>query len=54
MIAQVFLPGVLQDQIEKEARTTFPRECCGLVEGVHDEQGPGHYRLAHGDVRGRV
>jgi proteasome lid subunit RPN8/RPN11 len=38
MIAQVFLPGLLQDHIEKEARDAFPRECCGLVEGVGDEQ----------------
>jgi proteasome lid subunit RPN8/RPN11 len=38
MIAQVFLAGPLQDQIEKEARAAFPRECCGLAEGVREEQ----------------
>jgi proteasome lid subunit RPN8/RPN11 len=28
------LPAALAAQVEKEARAAFPRECCGLVEGV--------------------
>ena len=28
------LPAALKAQIEAEAKTAFPRECCGLIEGV--------------------
>ena len=31
---KLFLPGVLRARIESEARASFPRECCGLIEGV--------------------
>ena len=36
-------PG-LRAQIESEARAAFPRECCGLIEGVRD--GGGFHALA--------
>jgi proteasome lid subunit RPN8/RPN11 len=39
MIERLVLPDPLRDQIEQAARAAFPRECCGLVEGVRDEQG---------------
>jgi proteasome lid subunit RPN8/RPN11 len=29
------LPNHLRDQLVAEAQATFPRECCGLIEGVH-------------------
>ena len=28
------LPHALRDQLTAEARSTYPRECCGLIEGV--------------------
>jgi proteasome lid subunit RPN8/RPN11 len=34
MIATLILPPALRVQIETEARAAFPRECCGLMEGV--------------------
>lgn len=30
------LPPALAAQIEDEARAAFPRECCGLIEGVRE------------------
>jgi proteasome lid subunit RPN8/RPN11 len=30
----LILGGGLRAQIETQARATFPRECCGLVEGI--------------------
>lgn len=30
----LLLPSSLKEQIEAEARAAFPRECCGLIEGV--------------------
>jgi proteasome lid subunit RPN8/RPN11 len=30
----LILPSALRGQIEGEARAAFPRECCGLIEGV--------------------
>lgn len=33
---KLFLPEALRARIESEARATFPRECCGLIEGIHD------------------
>jgi len=32
------LPSALTAQIEREARAAFPRECCGLIEGVRAEE----------------
>ncbi len=32
----VTLPRELVAQIEREAHDAFPRECCGLIEGVRD------------------
>lgn len=29
----LILTGVLREQIAREARVAFPRECCGLIEG---------------------
>ena len=33
---KLILPAELQGRIEEEARAAFPRECCGLIEGVRD------------------
>jgi proteasome lid subunit RPN8/RPN11 len=33
MTAALFLAAVLREQLEREARAAFPRECCGLIEG---------------------
>ncbi|HWF65366.1 MAG TPA: M67 family metallopeptidase [Rhizomicrobium sp.] len=33
---KLVLPAALQRRIEVEARAAFPRECCGLIEGVRD------------------
>lgn len=30
----LILPQALQAQIEAEAKSAYPRECCGLIEGV--------------------
>lgn len=32
----LFLPAALRARIEEEARRAFPRECCGLIEGVRE------------------
>ena len=32
----LFLPPSLQDAITADARAAFPRECCGLIEGVRE------------------
>jgi proteasome lid subunit RPN8/RPN11 len=34
MIAALVLPPALRAHIEDAARTAFPRECCGLMEGL--------------------
>jgi proteasome lid subunit RPN8/RPN11 len=34
MLAALILPQVQRDQLAQEARAAFPRECCGLIEGV--------------------
>ena len=34
----LILPSALCAQIEGEARAVFPRECCGLIEGVRNGQ----------------
>lgn len=36
MTKTLVLPQVLQRRIMDEARAAFPRECCGLLEGVRD------------------
>ena len=36
MTAAVFLTDALRDRIAREARATFPRECCGLMEGERE------------------
>jgi proteasome lid subunit RPN8/RPN11 len=33
---KLVLPESLRARIEEEARAFFPRECCGLIEGVQD------------------
>ena len=33
---KLILPAELRGRIEDEARASFPRECCGLIEGVRD------------------
>ena len=35
----VTLPGELRARILREAADAVPRECCGLLEGLHDEDG---------------
>ncbi len=30
----ITLPEILHDQLRAEARAAYPRECCGLIEGV--------------------
>lgn len=37
MIARVVLSPGLKAQMEREARAAFPRECCGLIEGMVEE-----------------
>jgi proteasome lid subunit RPN8/RPN11 len=34
VISSLELPANLRVQLEQEARRAFPRECCGLLEGV--------------------
>lgn len=36
MIATLILASGLRVQLEREARAAFPRECCGLIEGVRE------------------
>lgn len=36
MIRSVALSHALREQIGEEARAAFPRECCGLLEGVRE------------------
>ncbi|MDE2163285.1 MAG: M67 family metallopeptidase [Alphaproteobacteria bacterium] len=36
MITMLILPEPLRAQLAAEARAAFPRECCGLIEGVRD------------------
>ena len=31
---KILLPPELRSRIEREARASFPRECCGLIEGT--------------------
>jgi proteasome lid subunit RPN8/RPN11 len=35
-MAALILPGAIRAQLFDEARAAFPRECCGLIEGVRD------------------
>lgn len=37
MIGTLILPDALLAQIESQARVAFPRECCGLIEGVEQD-----------------
>jgi desampylase len=37
-ISQLILPASLHAQLIDEARRAFPRECCGLIEGVRGEK----------------
>lgn len=39
MIRTLVLPYALRAQIGHEARAAFPRECCGLIEGLVDPDG---------------
>lgn len=39
MTARLVLPTRLRAQLEAEARLTFPRECCGLIEGLREGDG---------------
>ena len=34
-MSTLLLDSSQRSQIEREARAAFPRECCGLIEGVH-------------------
>ena len=34
----LLLPADLRARIEQAARAAFPRECCGLIEGVREEK----------------
>jgi proteasome lid subunit RPN8/RPN11 len=34
-VSTLLLDSAQRSQIEREARAAFPRECCGLIEGVH-------------------
>jgi proteasome lid subunit RPN8/RPN11 len=34
MIARLILPEDLRTQLVREAERSFPRECCGLIEGI--------------------
>ena len=38
MIVRVLLRDAFRDRIVREARDAVPRECCGLLEGVVDEE----------------
>ena len=40
-MTRVALPEVLRARLLEEARAVFPRECCGLVEGLRFESAPG-------------
>jgi proteasome lid subunit RPN8/RPN11 len=36
--SNLLLPAHLRDQLIAEAQATFPRECCGLIEGVRRDE----------------
>jgi proteasome lid subunit RPN8/RPN11 len=36
---KLVLPVSLQDQIAREAKAAYPRECCGLIEGAAEGDG---------------
>ena len=36
MVSKFVLPPELRDQIIAEARAAYPRECCGLIEGLQE------------------
>jgi len=42
----LILSAALRSQLEAEARAAFPRECCGLIEGVR-EPGAVHAEALH-------
>jgi proteasome lid subunit RPN8/RPN11 len=33
---KLLLPGALRDEIARQAKSAFPRECCGLIEGMRE------------------
>lgn len=37
MTVALILPDKLRAQVEAEARKSFPRECCGLIEGLRED-----------------
>ncbi|HEY5049022.1 MAG TPA: M67 family metallopeptidase [Rhizomicrobium sp.] len=37
MIEKLYFPTPLWDGLADEARAAFPRECCGLIEGIRDK-----------------
>ena len=41
----LLLPAPLAEQIKAEARAAYPRECCGLIEGLHGDQLSGAFCL---------
>ena len=36
MIMRLALPLALREQLSVEARSAFPHECCGLIEGIRE------------------
>jgi proteasome lid subunit RPN8/RPN11 len=46
MIASLVLPDSFRAQLEREAREAFPRECCGVIEGLYKE-GVAHATALH-------
>jgi proteasome lid subunit RPN8/RPN11 len=46
MIASLILPNELGAQLEREAHEAFPRECCGLIEGLYKD-GVAHAAVLH-------
>ena len=37
MTSVLIIPQVLRDELERQARAAFPRECCGLIEGTKED-----------------
>lgn len=40
MIESLALPAALRAQLKREAKDAFPRECCGLIEGMREPLTP--------------
>jgi proteasome lid subunit RPN8/RPN11 len=38
VIEKIVLPHALRDRLLEEGRLAFPRECCGLIEGVVEQR----------------